>query len=242
MLSPMKKEQFNKLPRNFLLIILPGLLFLGCSKNEDSHSESFSYVSDTLMVNFRSQGNIPAPTVQWVNEEATFSLKEEIDGLAINEITGSIAWQRHLIIGEHKVAVNAQIGDQSYESSFILVNVLKEAFWSGGHNLDLLSDEVDTDRSYKFYNDGTMEVEIFGSPDSKGVGVWEMDADQITMHYCTYCENMDPFSVPSYDEHIVYQGKLENKEFNAFITGQWSVLRFNPDSESVRGNFLMEWD
>lgn len=238
----MKKEQFNKRLRNFLLCILPGLLCLGCSKNEDSHTESFYYVSDTLLVNFRSQGNIPAPTVQWGDGEAIFSLKDEMDGLAINEVTGAITWLRHLTIGEHKVVVNAEVGDRSYESSFIINNVLKEAFWSGGHNLDLLSDEVETDRSYKFYNDGTMEVEIYGSPDSKGVGVWEMDADQITMRYCTYCENMDPFSVPSYDEHIVYQGTLENEEFGAFITGQWSVLRFNPDSESVRGNFFMEWD
>lgn len=62
------------------------LLLVGCSKNIQDNN-TFVYVSDTFEVSFRTQGKIPVPSIVWRGEEGTFSLKNEILGLVIDETT-----------------------------------------------------------------------------------------------------------------------------------------------------------
>lgn len=239
----MRTEAFkNSSKLLFRSLIICSLLSVGCSKNgNEQDNTTFDYLSDTFEVSFRTQGTIPAPTIEWRGEEGTFSLKNEISGLAIDEVTGKIQWQRSLDIGEYLVEIMAKNDQSVLETSFVLTNVLKKSLWNSGQNSDTASDEIDFDRSFTFYEDGTLEVSRYSSPDFKGVGVWEINGNQIEIHACL-CSDIAPQSVPEYDEHTFYEGTLINEETIAYISGQWSVIRFNPDSTMLRGNFYLEWD
>ncbi len=238
----MKTAVFKNRLKYFNIIFICSLVLSACSSDEETNTSFFSYASDTFEVSFRTEGTIPAPAIEWSGEAGTFAMETEISGLSINETTGELTWERQLDIGEHLVQITAQNEQQVLQTNFVINSVLRNALWSGGHNNDPESDVINPDRFFTFFSNGTLEVELFGSPDSKGVGVWEIDGNQIELHFCTYCEGMDPFSIPTYDEHSFYQGTLVNEELTAFISGQRFVVRFDPDSTSLRGNFYVEWD
>lgn len=238
----MKTEHFKPYITISKFMTLWSLIFCACSSNDDTPAPVFSYASDTFEVSFRTQGTIPPPNIEWAGNVGTFTLKENIQGLTIDESSGALSWERQLGIGEHVVEITAQNDQRTLETSFLLTNVLRSAFWSAGRNNDIDSNEIDFDRYFTFFPDGTLETALFGEPDSKGVGVWELEGSSLSMHFCAFCEDMDPFSIPEYDEHTYYEGALVNEESVAFISGQWFVIRFDPDSESLRGNFYMEWD
>jgi len=226
-----------------LYAVIFGLLFIGCTKdNAEDNVLVFAYASDSLEVSFRTQGTIPAPTIEWPGEPGTFTFKNEIPGLQLDESTGAIQWERNLDIGDHQVEVIAQNDQQTLETHFLLSNVLGASFWVGGHNNDTESEDIEIDRAFTFSSDGTLEVELFDAMDTQGIGVWEINGDTIEIRFCTSCNDIDPDSVPEYDEHSFYQGTLVNEEAVAFIRGQRSVVRFDPDSTTPRGNFYMEWD
>lgn len=239
----MKTEHFKQNYKALYTLIFSCILLLGCSNNDDGNATiTFNYQAESFEVEFRTQGTIPAPTVDWPNEDGTFSLKNEVNGLEINTSTGAIDWSRSLNIGEHQIVVVAQDSKGSRETSFVLTNVLKNSFWSGGVNNDPDSQEFDFNRQLWLYEDGTLKINIPDSPDSDGVGVWSIEGNQIEFHSCTYCADLDPFSIPSYDEHLYFTGTLNNEDLKAYFSGSYSVIRFDPDSEMVRGNFYLEWD
>ncbi|RDY59898.1 hypothetical protein DX873_11140 [Flagellimonas nanhaiensis] len=213
-----------------------------CSKDANDPPVTFAYASDVFEVEFRSTVTLQAPTMEWPGDKGTFSLKEDLEGLSINQNTGAIEIERHLPLGTHEIVVNAISGEKSWETSLELNNVLKDSFWSGGHNNDPMSDEIDYDRQFWLFEDGTLEVEIIGVAGSKGVGVWSLDGNTFSMHYCTYCEDANPQDIPNTDEHSYYEGTLTNEPIIASISGQWYVIRFDPDSSQLRGNFHLQWD
>jgi len=233
----MKRKHFNIL----WTLVLCYIFFLGCS-SDDNNGIVFNYQSSEFEVSFRSEGVIPKPTIEWPNEAGTFSLKNEVYGLSINETTGEIQWERYLDIGDHQVTVLAENNGQTWETQFLLTSTLSSAFWSGGQNNDIDSNDIDTDRYFEFFQDGTLTVQIYGSPDSKGVGIWEISGDEIEIRSCTYCEDLDPFTIPQYDEHIYYKGTLFNEMSKAYISGQWYRVDIDPDVTTLRGNFYLEWD
>ncbi len=53
---------------------------------------------------------------------------------------------------------------------------------------------------------------------------------------------MDPQDVPQTDEHSYFEGTVDNEISTAKITGEWYVVRFDPDSKTQYGNFVFEWD
>lgn len=218
------------------------LILLSCSKDDDSPSVDFNYASEIFEVAFRSQGIIPQPSMEWPQASGTFSLKNGIEGLEIDENTGAISIERNLQVGDHEVKVIAQSGTQSWETTLLVTSVLKYSFWVGGWNNNPDSNEVEYNSILQLYADGTLEIELIDEMGSEGVGVWSIDGNVIQMHLCLYCSDMDPQDIPQYDEHSYFVGVLENDIMDATITGEWYVIRFNPDSTTQRGNFAFEWD
>lgn len=236
----MKTKHFNTYKILWVLALCYGF-FLGCS-SDDNDGITFNYLSHEFEVSFRSQGTIPAPTMEWPNETGTFSLKNEISGLVIDEVTGAIQWERHLGVGDHNVTVIAEDNGDTWETQFLITSTLSSAFWSGGQNNEVGLNKYIIDRYFEFFEDGTLTVQFYNTPDSKGVGVWEIHEDEIEMHFCLYCEDMDPYAVLTYDEHSLYKGTLINEVSRAYISGQWYRVDFDPDSTTIRGNFYLEWD
>ncbi|MDC6366413.1 MULTISPECIES: hypothetical protein [Flavobacteriaceae] len=228
-----------------IILCLFGLLFLlgtACSKDENDSPITFAYASDVFEVEFRSTVTLQAPIMEWPGDKGSFYLKEDLEGLSINQNTGAIEIERHLPAGTHEIVVNAISGEKSWETSFELNNVLKNSFWSGGQNNDTTSQEIEYNRQFWLFEDGTLEVEIIGQADSKGVGTWSIEGNIFSMHFCTYCQDANPLDIPSSDEHGYYEGVLTNESLIASISGQWYVIRFDPDSTQLRGNFYLEWD
>lgn len=225
-------------------VVLGFSLFIlfSCSNDDASHSVDFKYTSEVFEVAFRSQGTIPQPSIEWPQENGTFSLKESIEGLAIDENTGAISVERSLQVGEHEVTVIAQSGSHSWETSFLLTSVLKYTFWVGGRNNDPDSEEVEYNSILQLYEDGTLDIELFDEVGSEGVGVWSINGNAIQMWLCTYCSEMVPQDVPQTDEHSYFEGIVDNDMLTAKIIGKWFVVRFDPDSTTLRGNFVFEWD
>ena len=230
----------------FLFLCTTLVAIVQCSKDntpeETTPTITLNYSSTSFTVDFRSEGNIPAPTVDWEGEKGTFAFMDNIDGLELDPDTGAISWKRNLAAGEQQVIVIAQNSLASVEVTLALESRLGGSFWSGGHNHDSMSDEIDYNRQFWLFEDGTLEVEIIGMADSKGVGVWSLDGNTFNMHFCTYCEDANPQDILTTDEHAYYEGTLTNETLVASISGQWYVIRFDPDSSQLRGNFYLQWD
>ncbi|GAB1856495.1 hypothetical protein MHTCC0001_13300 [Flavobacteriaceae bacterium MHTCC 0001] len=234
----MKIKHYNS---KLALVLALTYILWGCS-NDDGVNVMFHYASSAFEVSFRTEGTIPAPSITWPEAEGTFALKHDIEGLTIDALTGKIQWERALQLGTQEVKVIAESNGQSWETQFALTNVLSDSFWSGGQNNQLESEDIDFNRLIWLYEDGTLKIELPSNPDSTGVGVWEINGNVVELHFCTYCEGVEPSSVPSIDEHTYYKGMLVNEATKAYIKGQWSVIRFDPDSSTLRGNFYIEWD
>ena len=218
------------------------LILLSCSNDDDSKSVDFKYTSEIFEVAFRSEGTIPQPSMEWPQEVGTFSLKTPIQGLSINETTGAVSIDRSLQVGEHEVVVMAKSGPQNWETSFLLSSVLKYTLWVGGKNNDPDSEEVEYNSILQLYEDGTLDIELIDEVGSEGVGVWSIDGNAIQMWLCTYCSDINPQDVPQTDEHSYFEGTVDNEISTAKITGEWYVVRFDPDSKTQYGNFVFEWD
>lgn len=228
-------------PPLFIIILA---IFAQCSKDGESVKDPIvmDYPSNIFQVEFRSEGSTSSPTVDWSGEKGSFAFKFDVDGLKINSKTGEISWERNLAIGEHEVIVVGQNSKDKVEKTLVFENLLKDSFWSGGQNNDFSSDGIILNRQLWLFEDGTLEVEILGEAESKGIGVWSINGDAFSMHLCIYCEDINPLDVPNSDEHSYYEGTLVNEELTASISGQWYVIRFDPDSRNLRGNFHLEWD
>ncbi|KAB5488772.1 hypothetical protein [Flagellimonas hadalis] len=228
--------------KKYSIIGICMFIILACSNDDDTKSVDFHYASENFEVAFRSQGTIPQPSIEWPQENGTFSLKEPIEGLTIDENTGALSIERSLQVGEHEVTVIAQSGSQNWETRFLLTSILKYTFWVGGRNNDPDSEEVEYNSILQLYEDGTLDIELIDEVGSEGVGVWSIDGNAIQMWLCTYCSDMNPQDVPQTDEHSYFEGTLDNDMPTAEISGTWFVVRFDPDSTTLRGNFVFEWD
>lgn len=218
------------------------LILLSCSNDDNEQSVDFKYTSTNFEVAFRSEGTIPQPSIEWPQENVTFSLKESIDGLAIDKNTGAISIERNLQVGRHEITVIAQSGTKSWETTLLLTSVLKYTLWVGGRNNDPDSEEVKYNSILQLYEDGTLDIQQIDQIGSEGVGVWSIDGNAIQMWLCTYCSDMDPQDVPQTDEHSYFEGTVDNDMLTAKISGQWFVVRFEPDSTTQYGKFVFEWD
>ncbi len=231
----------NSFSLSKIVLLLFALVLVCCSK-DDANDVAFRYGMSQFQVDFRAKETIPAPSINWPNEIGSFALKTPVQGLKIDETTGSIAIDRDLSLGENKVTVIAQSGTQTWETSLTVTSVMKYSFWVGGRNHNPDSDVVEYNSIMQLYADGTLEIELIDNPDSKGVGVWSIEDNIVQLWLCTYCSDEDPQQVPQSDEHSYFEGVMENDIFDAKISGAWYVVRFDPDSTIQYGNFIFEWD
>lgn len=241
----MKKELFKSYGSCFALVLTLLCLLHSCSKNSLDNDIVFQYPSDAFEVNFQSEEVLPAPFIEWPDEKGTFALQSAIKGLAIDETTGAISIEKNLALGEQEVVVYAISSEGAWTTTFTLKNVLKNAFLFGGEsNQPNSMFAILLDKYFTLHENGTLEMEIKDQENSTGVGVWSFVDGTFKMHFCTYCEDMDPLDVPAYDEHAYYEGYIDydEEDNNAHIRGQWYVVRLDPDSTNLRGDFILVWD
>lgn len=239
----MKTEIFRRLGHKYFLFGFFVSLFIGCSKDEEP-VVLFRYASDSFEVNFQSEGTIPAPTINWPGTKGNFALKEAKEGLVIDPNTGAISVEKSLKIGAHEVVVYAINDKGTWITDFNLNYKIVETSLKGGQNNQPNSIfAIFIDRNLTLYEDGTLNIEIQNQEDSLGVGVWTLENETFKMHLCTYCADKDPQTIPNYDEHSYYEGTLKyDEDDGAYLQGQWYVIRFDPDSKTLRGDFVFSWD
>jgi len=122
---------------------------------------------------------------------------------------------------------------------------IKSALLVGAHiNHPNSNLAIAIDRSLILNEDGTLSSMVQeDSLDFFGIGVWTLEDDTFKMHLCYSCKDMDPQAIPEYDEHAYYEGTLAYREDDgASIKGQWYIVRFDPDSTNLRGDFVFLWD
>ncbi|NJB71571.1 hypothetical protein GGR42_002033 [Saonia flava] len=240
----MRREVFKWLGTYLFIVGICISLITSCSKEDNTPIVTFHYSTDIFEISYQSEGTIPAPTMDWPVEKGIFALKNAINGLVIDSNTGAITIEKSLPVGEHEVVVYAIDNKDTWITNFILDYTLKNAFLKGGqnNNPDSMFDIL-IDRNLSLYNDGTLTIEIDGEEDSKGVGVWSLEGNNFKMQLCTYCADINPLDIPLYDEHAYYEGTLRYAEDDgASIWGQWYVIRFDPDSTNLRGDFVFVWN
>lgn len=227
------KKSFLYLP----LIVLA----LACSKDQDNVSLYFA--SDTYTVDFYSLATIPAPIADGFNTPPSFSLQQEISGIEVDADTGSLSIKRSLNVGEHKVVVVAKDIENKKTATVQIVSVLKRSFWSGGQSNAPDSYTYSDAKGLHFFDDGTVEVLVFDDDTAKGTGVWTIDNNEVEIRFCTYCEDIEPRDIFTYDGHLLYKGILENGVLECTISGQWYSVNLAPEEkETLKGNFKLDWD
>ncbi|WP_148560698.1 hypothetical protein [Zobellia galactanivorans] len=221
-------------------LIMSLFLLSACSK-EASHQIDVSYGLQTLDVDFRSEGETPAPYVKWNGDAGVFSLKNEVEGIAIDANSGIISWNNALAVGATPIVVVVENGNDRVEISLTVESTLSESYWLFGRNNDKEGDAhqlIVISRQLKLNSDGTLQVKIINEEGSLGVGVWSLNGNLFEMHVCFSCEVADSLEVPTYDEHSFYSGTLVNYGSDgASIQGQWYIIRFDPDSSTLWGQF-----
>ncbi|WP_394747908.1 hypothetical protein [Spongiimicrobium salis] len=219
------------------------LLLLGCGKDDDSIlTIQLSYTDTEFVTDLRKEGSTGLPTINWQGNMGTFSLEKTITNVNINPDTGEVSWNRDLPIGTNEIIVLAKNETQETRTSFTITPQLGQSFWSGGHNNDPDSDVVFPDRFITLLPDGTVMVQLIDEPLVQGIGVWELEEDQITIEYCTSCPDANPFDVPNIDEHTLLRGTVTNSLLIANIEGLRFLKRTDPDVEQLRGYFQFQWD
>jgi hypothetical protein len=238
------KTEFFKQKFTYLMALALGFSILySCGKEEPEDAYSFEYPSDLFSFRFRSEGTIPAPAYDFPGNDPVFSLMESPQGLSIDSTTGAIRLDRSLNAGDHGIIVQAKTNKGKWETKITLNSSLGGTLWSGGINHDPTSQEFTIYRIVWLNQDGTLRIEVPGEAESAGVGVWEFEKKVLSMRTCLYCSDKDPKTVPNTDDHVLYEGVLENNDQDgAQIVGQWYEVSLNPDASSLAGNFNFNWD
>lgn len=225
-----------------LLLAFGFFILTNCSTDDSRERISVSYAFDTYETVFWSIGQTTAPEVNWQGEVGTFLLKDPVEGLAIDNSTGIISWDKSLGIGSHPISVIAMNPRGSAEVALTIESTLAPSSWRGGQNNNPEESNmilIAANRQLEFFEDGSLQIEILGQEGSEGVGVWSIEDDSIEIHLCTYCPNENPFDIPQSDEHTFYTGKIRTFGTDgASISGKWYIIRFNPDSTTLRGQFV----
>ena len=216
-------------------------MFVGCSKDEESGIE-LSYGFEALEVSFQSVGESTAPVVVWNGEVGTFSVKNPVDGIAIDPGSGVLTWEKALALGENSIVVVAQNSATSTEVALNIKSTLAGTFWIGWDNVGISEDPpmlVTFDRQFAFKQDGSITVQANSLEDPIGVGVWSSKENIIELRFSINCPLPDPFLVPEIDEHSYYLGTISNNgDEGAAISGEWYRVDFNPDYlETLIGQF-----
>lgn len=212
-----------------------------CSK-DDNVNISFGYDSTNFVTRFRSDGTTGAPAVNWKGNKGVFSLKNSIPGVSIDSNTGEVFWDQTLPPGINEITIEALNSKTIIAVTIEIESTLGDSFWNGGENSDPDSTDVPNNLQIWLYDDGTVQVEVPENEDANGVGTWEFVDNEIEIHLCRYCTDMNPLDVPSYNEHTLLRGTLTNTSLNAYFEGLEYVKYIDPDSESLRGYFYLEWD
>ncbi|MCF6297689.1 MAG: hypothetical protein L3J08_06855 [Flavobacteriaceae bacterium] len=197
-----------KLFKNLILMITFTSVLISCNKDDEPlvSEPTVSYTSTEIEAVFFETGSSEAPTVNWNNNEGSFSLASAIEGLSIDSSTGALSWTKTLPNGEHDIEILAKNSAGQTSINVKIKNILQGEF------VGLLSYDREEDKfKVKLSTDGKAIIKIEKAPELEGT--WTIKGDIATVD----------FTVD--DDSYSLKGKLTQTEAEVTLIGD--LLNFD---------------
>jgi len=163
---------------------------------------TISFENTTIEATF-FQAGVVTPTVAWNGDQGTIQLTQDIQGLSINEVTGSLTWTNQLPAGTHTFEVVAVNSAGNQVVNIEIVNTLQGVFtgtYSGSSFFE-----------FEFYTDGTVDLRVNDETNpSLASGTWSRTGDELLVNYAY--EDGDEYST---------KGTLDQDPAGVIYEGEW---------------------
>ena len=125
-----------KAPQSILVIVLPIFFMTSCTDDIDDNTvvapSDFYYLGD-LPIPFYTNGNLAIANINWGNEDGSFTLNDNYQGVSIDETTGTLTWNEDLPLGENIISVTATNSAGFAVTSVLFLHQFGGEF-TGGYN------------------------------------------------------------------------------------------------------------